>query len=306
MYNSDLFLGLSGNGSFHRVDEAHPLDLYIGLDATSRHTLFLISDSEPEAMLSSQIINVSVGLRKDKRWAISFALVDDHFEDIFVHFCNDIIESSRSLKDKLSGAEFVSNRYAKWQSMLAKSNGDLLSASIVKGLVGELSFLKDFLIPLYGQSVAVKSWIGPEKADQDFVCGDTWYEVKATVSGAESVKISSVEQLDMPLVGELAIVYLDKTSNSDSTKITLNSIYTEVYDSLESEELKNKLSGILLNLGYYVRPEYNEPSYKLSRIARYSVDSNFPCIRRNEIPKAIVNSQYVLSLSSISVYLKDK
>jgi hypothetical protein len=299
MDNADL-------NSLKRVDETHPLDLYIGIDNLSRQTLFLISDTEPGVMTSSQIMSVSMGERKDSRWGISFTLLDNKYNDIFNCFCNDIIESSRSIKDIRLGSVFIANRYNNWQQMLSKSRGELLSINSIKGLIGEILFLKEYLIPLYGQDLAVNSWIGPDRADQDFVCENIWYEVKATDSGSESVSIASIEQLDIPTDGELAIVYLDKTSETDGTKITLNRIYQEVRDSLISEDSKNRLSEILLNFGYYIRKEYDEPAYKLSKINRYKVDKDFPSMRRQNIPNAIVNSKYQLSVSYIGKWLIEK
>lgn len=298
MFNNDT-------NSFKRVDENHSLDLYIGTDNLSRKTLFLVSNVEPDIITSSQIINVIIGQRKDNKWGISFTLLEDKFEDIFNCFCTDIIESSRLITDKDKGTEFIRDRFIKWQLMLSKTRGELLSQSVIKGLIGEILFLEKYLIPAYGQETAVKSWIGPDKADQDFVCGNTWYEVKTTESGSESVSITSVEQLDMAKSGELIIIYLDKTSSTDVSKITLNGIFHELYNLLENDELKTKLSGILLNLGYFPRPEYEEPAFKLSKIDKYKVDEKFPSVRRAELPDSVINLKYQLSISSIHDYLKE-
>ncbi len=285
------------------MDEKHPLDLYLGKDSLSRRTLFLISSTQPQHMISSLVISAVAGKRKDSKWGISFILLDNKYSDIFSCFCNDIIESSRSLEDKNNGADFITSRYNKWQTMLSKSRGELLSQSAIKGLIGELLFLKNFLIPKYGQEVAVNSWIGPDRADQDFICNNTWYEVKATESGSDSINITSVEQLDTPKDGELVVVYLDKTSLADESKITLNRIYEEVYNLLKNDDLKNKLSGILLGFGYFPRPEYDDPAFKLTKISRYLVNRTFPSMRRQSIPEAVINSKYQMSLSSIDNYL---
>lgn len=298
------FSQLETMDAFQRIDELHILDIYIGIDSMSRKTLFFVSETEPQQMVSSQLINVQVGKRRDEQWGISFSLINNKFEDIFCHFCSDIIDSSRIISDKKRGAEFICKRYIKWQNMLSKSKSGILSSSEVKGLIGELFFLKEYLIPLYGQDIAVNSWIGPDKADQDFICGNTWYEVKSTVSGGESIRISSIEQLDVPLEGELIILYLDKTSYSDDLKITINSLYEEVYNSMESVYLKQKLSDIVLNIGYYKRFEYDEFLFKFSKMDRYKVDSDFPCIRKSKIPDAIVNCKYDLSVSFINNFLK--
>lgn len=287
------------NNKFKRVDDKHPLDIYIGTDNLSRPTLFTISETEPSGIISSQIINVTTGLRRDNLWGISFTLTDNSFEDIFSCFCNDIIESSRSITDKTSGVEFICDRYQKWQDMLSKQKGELLSLSSIKGLIGELYFLKEFIIPKYGQKVAIDSWIGPEKADQDFVCPNTWYEVKATVSGAEHVSITSIEQLDVEESGELVIIYLDKTSTTDKNGLTLNSLYQEIDNILKNDELKSKLSGILLQHGYFPRPEYDEPAFKFSHMERFRVDKNFPCLRRKKIPEAVTETGYYISIPAI-------
>jgi hypothetical protein len=254
---------------------------------------------QPPEMKSSQVICVGAGKRKDGQWGVSFALIDSKFEDIFSCFCDDIIESSKDI-NKDNGADFIANRYAKWQDMLTKFKGDLLERSAIKGLVGELIFFKTYLVPLVGEELALDSWIGPAKADQDFVCPEIWYEIKSTVSGSESVKISSIEQLDTQKIGELVVIYLDETSPSDSEGISLNSIFESVHHSLSNEELKRKLKDLVLSLGYYPRSEYDKPVFKFTEMARFLVDNNFPCLRRNNLPDAIINTIYVLSLSSIS------
>jgi DNA mismatch endonuclease (patch repair protein) len=88
------------------------------------------------------------------------------------------------------------------------------------------------MIQKYGVDVALKSWSGTEHTDQDFSCDDTWYEIKSTVSGSASVKISSVEQLDTNQTGHLVIVTLDKTSEADASRLTLNSMYEMVLSSI--------------------------------------------------------------------------
>ena len=116
--------------------------------------------------------------------------------------------------------------------MLAKYRGNMLSEDEIKGLIGEILFLKDFLLSQYGEVSSVNAWIGPEMADQDSVFSDVWYEVKATTSGANSIKVSSIEQLDVALDGELIIVFLDKTSKAKMIKMAGNSIVVGVLEAI--------------------------------------------------------------------------
>ena len=301
----NMMINIVGVDAFRRVTSSHPLDLYIGRDVSARPTLLLLSDVEPSHVFSSKLIGIQLGKRTDGRWALSFSLNDSKFEDIFYHFCDDIVESSSDIFDKDRAALFVCSRYEKWQELLRKNTGGLLSFQEIKGLTGELTFLQRFLLKKYTQREALLSWVGPGKADQDFVCSESWYEVKASVSGTDSVHISSVEQLDTQKQGELVVVYLDKTSRSDSDGITLNSLVDEITGELLSEEERRIFRDILIEQGYTRRDEYDEYVFRYTRHTRYEVTSDFPALRRRNIPKSVTDVQYAISLASIAAYIKE-
>lgn len=291
--------------TFSRVDSAHLLDIYIGIDQDAKKTLFILSDTEPPIVESTKFIDVRMGKRKDGRWGLSFTIADNQYVDIFLHFCNDIIESSRILTAKYKCCDFICERYLKWQEMLTRSNDGLLSPSEIKGLVGELFFLKERLIPDLGETTAIASWIGPKNAAQDFVFSNTWYEVKSTVSGAENVSISSIEQLDTTSEGELVVIFLDTTSNTDINKITLNQLYNDICESLASVRMKIAFSTIMLSHGYFPRSEYDDYPYRFSKLSRYIVNTAFPCLRRQNLSSAVIGAKYVLSLAAIKAFERE-
>lgn len=302
----ELFGGFSAIESFQRVDPEHLLDLYCGYDQMHRHTLLLISPVEPKSVNSSKVIDVTVGKRTiDGKWALSFSLVDNSFKDLFFQFCDDMILASQTLKDPVNGPEFICTRYINWQEMLSASRGDLLSKSEIKGLIGEMLFLRDVLIPQYGKEIALQSWMGPKMADQDFVFPDTWYEVKATTSDAEQIRISSIEQLDCAVEGTLAVLSLDQTSAVDKQRVTVNSLFWELIGNMETDALKAGFSNLLLKMGFYPRPEYDEHIYRLNGIRQYRVDRAFPCLRRASVQAGVVNATWLLALSAIKGWLKE-
>lgn len=302
----NVIKNLVGIDTFRRVSNLHPLDLYIGKDLSAKPTLLLISNIEPPHIFSSRLIAINSGIRSDSRWALSFSLNDTKFEDIFYHFCDDIAESSVNVINKDEGTSFICNRYVKWQELLKKNASGLLSFSEIKGLIGELLFLKKYLFKKYPAKNALFSWIGPSKADQDFVCSEYWYEIKASVSGAESIHISSIEQLDTETSGELVVVYLDKTSQSDPNRITLNSLVDEITENLPSMDERQILKDILIEQGYIRRDEYDEYVFKYAGLVRYAVTSEFPALRRDKIPEPVINATYTISLSSISKYIMEE
>ena len=84
---------------------------------------------------------------------------------------------------KEKATRFVGKRYKEWREMLANARGNLLSPSEIKGLLGEMYFLKDFLCTHYGAEKAALSWTGPKRLPQDYIIGDTWFEVKTEKGG---------------------------------------------------------------------------------------------------------------------------
>lgn len=299
----ELFENINQTDGFVRVMAEHPLDLFAGCDSGSRETLLLVCNNKPQKLFSSTVIDVSTGKRKDNRWAVSFSLNDSKYFDIFCQFCFDIILSSLDVSNDDDGAAFVCQRYIKWQEMLKKKRGELLSEKEIKGLIGELFFLKNYMIEKFGIREAILSWVGPKRVDQDFVTEDTWYEVKTTTSGSESVKISSIEQLDIEEDGHLVILFLDKTSTTNIHKLTVNSLVDDMINLVSGDAtLLTALNNSLIDQGYYYSEEYDEFAYRFNGMQTYEVNSNFKCLRRKEIPLSVKDAVYDLLLSEIDKF----
>lgn len=288
--------------SYTRVDASHPLNLYIGKDYQFRNTLLFISDKKPFVVSSTRIMDINVNKRGDDRWALTFSVLSNTYLDVFCCFCDDIIESSRKLNSQDEGTDFICERYLKWQQLLKKQGDRLLSKSEVKGLIGELFFLKTSLSDKYGLDNSIRAWVGAEYADQDFIFEDTWYEVKSTVSGSKSVSISPVSQLDVNRNGNLVIIYLDKTSEIDKNRLTLNNIVDEIENSINSLELKLQFKSKLVGMGYYYHIDYDKFNFKYTRLDSYIVDDCFPCLRRVHLPCSVSDASYELIIEQISQF----
>lgn len=79
------------NLGFVRIDSEHPLEWYIGYENINQKLLLLISDFEPQTVPSSKSILFSKGYRTDSRWAITFRLIRNEQEDVFIRLCCDLI-----------------------------------------------------------------------------------------------------------------------------------------------------------------------------------------------------------------------
>lgn len=120
-----------------------------------------------------------------------------------------------------------------------------------------------------------------------------------------AVKISSVEQLDVSTDGHLIVVKLDKTSEADTSKITLNSMVELVTESISSKICQDNLRNRLLAYGYYFDRAYDKFGFKFNGMAAYKVDSEFPCLRKKNMPASVQNAKYELSLAAIDTFKEE-
>ncbi len=293
--------------TYQRVSSTHPLDLYIGIDETARWTLLLISEYPPLKVASSRMILVKSGKRPDNKWSLSFSLIEDVYKDMFVLFCEDIIASSESIANKEKATRFVSRRYNEWREMLANARGNLLSPEEIKGLLGEMYFLKEYLSEIYGAEKAAMSWTGPKRLPQDFIIDDIWFEVKTVSSSRSEVQISSIEQLDCENPGELVVIRADKTSTTNAHALNLNILYKALLAQLPDDDSRERFSTMLLRHGYYPRPEYEdeEHTFEIKNLTRYDVTQDFPCLRRIALPESVGEAKYALILATIDSYRKE-
>lgn len=289
----------SAQGSYQRIDAEHPLDFYIGKNDEYVKELILITEYEPSKMKSSKSVEVVKGKRFDEKWAIQVRLVKPEQEDVFIHLCWDLIESSRGVHNQLQGLETVIARFVKWQKLMEYGSGGLVEEAI-KGLIGELIYAKQILVNKYDLDTIISSWLGPEGADRDFVFNDTWTEVKTISTGKLSIGITSMEQLDTSIEGVLAVLTLDNTSPIDNKGFSFASVIDDFRTLLRA--CPNALLSFeekLVNVGYYEKKEYAEKFYRVGGFRFFRVNCNFPKLTREMVRNEISRVNYEIILSSI-------
>ena len=159
------------------------------------------------------------------------------------------------------------------------------------GLIGELLFFRDEMIPTKGLDAALDSWIGPEKTHKDFSYDNDWYEVKTINFGKESVHISSIEQLDGSNEGYLVVYSLERMSPSFNG-VRLNELVAQIMDLIPIAIQRDLLLAKLELYGYDFSPEYDNYVYAVSDCVSYMVHENFPRLVRKDIPVSVSRIQY--------------
>lgn len=287
---------------FKRIDEFHPLDLYIGCETTGERLLLFLSDVEPPMFPQGEAIKVTKLKRHDGKWSIILKLVSEELQNIFTHFCEDIIQSSRECIDSSVGGDFIYARYLRWKKLLETGFSAVLDESRLRGLIGELLFLDELLIT-YGEIESLRSWLGPLGADQDFRFSDRWFEVKTVRAGAQKIIISSVEQLEYSIYdGELIVIELDSTSANEPGSFTPIDLAQQIRQKLKNSYALELFNSILEGYGFFLIDEYNQYYFSLRQIRRFQVSNGFPTIRRNALDVGILNAKYEINLSSLASF----
>lgn len=279
-----------------RVDENHPLELLIGLNDSGRKTLRFIGEFERTKVQNTKIIEVNHYKHKNL-FILSFSLLDDEYIDLFYLFCNDIIDNTRNINQE-DGYVYLVNRFEKWRTFLGRGKS-FLSESEIKGLIGELLFLRNEMFPKYGISKSILGWTGPEPTKKDFSYYEAWYEVKVVTN--EFVTINSIDQLDSNEIGYLVIYNLEKMS-SEANGTSLNKITREILEKIELDQDRATFIMKLADVGYYLEDYYDSFVYHVFDMSIYKVSDDFPRLTKNSLPKAIAKCKYDIIIKMIESY----
>ena len=282
---------------------AHPLEWYVGYFSAEKKSIIIVSDNPVGKADSSKSIQALCRQRRDGRYALSFTLLAQEQEDVFITMCGDMIRFSSAETDQAQALVQVMKRYAAWLKLLQNRNSALLGINAQKGLIGELLYLKERIDGGLAPMDALAGWVGPEGADQDFVYDDGWHEVKTIGASSSEITISSVEQLDNAQPGELIVMRADKCAPAYPGAFTLHSLVRVVINAVSMVPAAVECFMLKLgSAGYIDVPEYDEQRFVFLSKQIYCVDHAFPRLTRNSLAPEIVNLHYVLNLPSLSAW----
>jgi len=293
------------NKTYRRVDEKHSLDWYIGYNEDDQKSLVLIVRGELRKFESTKFILVKIEKRVDEKVYLSFNLIENKYTDIFLKFCEDIIETTRNKELQVDILEFVLMRWNMWRLAFKNSNKSL-SENEIKGLIGEILFLKNNMIPNFGVERSINAWQGPLNYHKDYEIDDKWYEIKTIGDNSLTVKISSIQQLEdiKNKKGELVIITLSNTNKENKNYITINNLIASIDNDIKNIELKRIFWSKLNNLGYVYEEEYENYIFELKSIYKYNVvDEEFPKMTSNSLKKGIVNVSYEISINELENFI---
>jgi hypothetical protein len=295
-----------------RIDHTHKLDFFWAKDHLG-HFLFIyefpasnnITKSNLPDIKGMQIFSI-ISADDPNINRLIILLKEQSNWEIFLSLCQDLMQATRSTQDSPAAIQIILRRLKRWQEFLKKERPDILTEEEIKGLIGELLFLKWYLIPVFGCDQSVKFWQGPEGSPQDFNVGESVIEVKCqSGSSPPVVKISSINQL-CPVFPEmyLMIFTLGKIPPEDKNAINLPSLVSDIRTSLEAISANSieRFNDLLYMIGYTDSDRYLEYSYIVVNQKMFKVRDGFPRICSNQIPDGIVQLSYSINLTACASF----
>ena len=292
-----MFEKFTNANYFSRIDNTHILELHLGLDENRQKAIELRGSFTPRKVTGTSAIEVTQ-YKKSEYNTIRFSLCDEEISGLFYKFCDDLIEQTRDISDRAEGYQAIVNRYFQWKKMFVSSKGNLLTEPEIMGLIGEILYLKGPLANRINLYDALRSWSGQELTHKDFSFGDTWAEVKTVKSGGQTVKISSLEQLDSEFEGELVVYMLEKMSTAYNG-VTLNKLVVQVRNMFSPGEERDRFMACGAMQGYEYHNAYDEYVYEIRDFKRYKVSDDFPRLTVRDVSPAIRKASYEISLTDL-------
>lgn len=292
------FLAGFQEGYFVRVGSKKH-DIFIGKDDEGRYCFEYRGMFTPVKVVGSKPLVVNQYKIDEKVLILRFSLEYNELVGCFSAFCEDLVLSVQDMPDGNAAYKTLVSRFQAWRKLF-KPNRTILSEYEIQGLIGELLFMKNYAIPHWGIDEALESWTGPEKTHKDFSKGDKWFEIKTITSGKETVRISSIEQLDSDSDGVLCIYSLEKMSPSFNG-IKLNFLVNELCTKFSLNQ-KDILLNKLELFGFDFEPANDNYVYALTDFSSYSVKRGFPRLERSNVPLPISKAIYDIIISELAPF----
>lgn len=289
------------------ADKSHILEFYWAKDSFGN--LLFVLNAASKIIVNSKIpllngIEIGIG-RHDKHNQLVFTLASKEDKDMFHTLCMDLIEASKDMQDEEYAIKTVLKRLEKWQYFL-KSRRQVIDKRQLKGLIGELLFLKDYLLKNYDVEDALTFWRAPLQSVQDFEFSSFAVEVK-TKSSVNSITISAYEQLFSEL-DHLLLYVATLNDSTDKTPEAFNiyDLIDEIRDDIKTKDsiLEEKFNNLLMHYGFIELEEYREYYFLFIADSFYEVTEEFPKI--SILPDGVESLTYRINLDKCKAFMADK
>jgi hypothetical protein len=306
---SDIWKDLlsdNSEGEFHveRTINIYPLEIKLRiLKPLDKYSIIISDDSgyhSNDILTKNKYFKVSQKEEDGKR-ALVVELNDNFFSNEFILFSKIILEISQKSVSASDAISTIAKKLKDFEKFIS-SPTKRFNFEKRMGLMGELYFLEDFLLKNFSEDECIDSWKGPLNSSQDFIFNNFRFEIKSSSNDNNSVKISSLNQLD-PQEKNLFLVR-NHISENNSLGITITEMVNSIDKKLKniSSDLSMQFQSLVRSYGYAVEEEkeFSNFKYILSGRDFYIIKDDFPSIHKNNAPAGVIHVSYDLDLTKCS------
>lgn len=295
--------GGSGQGALRRrLFPESGLDVFTEVRFPSREWALQVRGDE--RLVDRDIVLASGLTCRTRDGSIEVVAGPDTERLLFCTLLADLINQLTIPDDAPAAA--LARRLTAWQRMLSRGLQVGLTPEARIGLYGELLVLREVMLPAIGAD-AVRAWVGPAAAAQDFIHLGTAIEVK-TVSRRDPgrCRISDERQLETNGLGALFLVHQVVAMQRDGSGIA--DLVDELRDDPRVRVDVAWFENSLLEAGWLDvhRSRYAHERYALTRRRCFSIRDGFPRLVPAEIPEEVSAVSYLLDLSTCGSYRVDE
>lgn len=296
-----------------RASSTHPLDFFRGRNHAGHYIFSLTAHGDCREIPKPPKLNgidVSVERRSNDGARLVLTLEDHEQFDIFRALCSHLLDATADHARVASGAglRLVIRRLADWHNMLRRRREGLLTTEEIIGLVGELLFLRDQVIPRAGTNGGVSAWRGVHGDEQDFAFGAWQIEVKTQLSTSDHrLLISSEAQLDTAGSELLLCHQTIARAPPGAAAVSLNGLIDELLHefSLVGTSTVEEFQAALETSRYSRREEYDEPQWLVIDRRMFKVRDGFPRLTAAMLPVGVHAVSYSVLLSACQNFAVD-
>ena len=295
-------------GKQKKLDISSALTVYYGLSADGYRRLAFLSASHPPKMESTRILRVVQGKEHDGVFWTCFDLLSDNAKDVYYAFCSNLVLSVEGLNSESQALSALKTRYSIWKTMFKAESAPSVPADILRGLYGELYFIKRYLLSKYGEEKTVLGWSGPDRASKDFSMDCDWYEVKTVGVTSPTVTISSIAQLSSDVPGYLAVIKAEQMSGEYSADdSSIIDLIDSIVKQIDDTELESTFIEKISSYGTSVTEAFSKVRFSVHSVKVYGVVPGFPKITTDEVPyTGITNVSYEIAIAALEPFLEEQ
>lgn len=304
-----LFSGIEFTlkGTQKKLEVESAVGVYYGINSDGNYRLAFMSPCEAYQLTSTKLLSVTYGRESDKVYWTCFDLTQPVAKNVFYTFCGDMVSAIIGVVHVSNALRIIKNRFNTWKSLFKKDVGQV-SAEVLKGLFGELYFLKNYMIPKYGVKDAVMSWSGPDDTHKDFSVNLDWYEVKTIDVGAITVKISSIQQLSSDVPGRLEIIKVENMSAEyNDGECCIIQLFENILSKIADDDVRDYFISRVTSFGFAFTDEVFQIRYKVVSVNGYRVEGTFPRVTEKEVPYPEIGKlTYELIINMMDQYKEEE